>query len=57
LTSIFRFVVHDRPDYLISMLAQIGNTRSVELLRGYVGDPALGSSAIRAIKLLTGERS
>ena len=54
--SIFRFAVHDRQDYLISMLAQIGNARSGELLRAYVDDPKLGSSAIRAIKQLTGER-
>jgi hypothetical protein len=56
LTSIFRFAVHDRQDYLISMLATIGNLHSVELLRAYVDDPNLGSSAIRAIKQLTGER-
>jgi hypothetical protein len=56
LTSIFRFPVHDRPDYLISMLAQIGNARSVDLLRTYVDDPELGSSAIQAIKQLTRER-
>lgn len=36
------------------MLAAIGNAQSVELLRGYVDDPTLGSSAIRAIKQLTG---
>jgi hypothetical protein len=57
LTSIFRFAVHDRQDYLISMLAAVGNARSVELLRAYADDPTLGSSAIRAIKQLTGERS
>jgi hypothetical protein len=56
LTSIFRFAAHDRQDYLISMLAVVGNARSVELLRAYVDDPTLGSSAIRAIKQLTGER-
>jgi hypothetical protein len=56
LTSIFPFPVHDRQDYLISMLAAIGNARSVELLRAYVDDPTLGSSAIRAIKQLTGDR-
>jgi hypothetical protein len=56
LTSIFRFAVHDHQSYLISMLGAIGNARSVELLRAYVDDPALGSSAIRAIKQLTGER-
>jgi hypothetical protein len=38
------------------MLATIGNLHSVELLRAYVDDPNLGSSAIRAIKQLTGER-
>jgi hypothetical protein len=37
------------------MLAEIGNVRSVELLRPYVDHPTLGSSAIRAIKQLTGE--
>jgi hypothetical protein len=57
LTSIFRFAVHDRQDHLISMLAEIGNARSVELLRSYVHDPIPGSSAIRAIEQLTGERS
>jgi hypothetical protein len=57
LTSIFRFAVHDRQDYLISMLAEVGNVHSAELLRSYVDDPTLGRSAIRAIKQLTGERS
>ena len=56
LTSIFRFTVHDRPDYLISMLSQIGDDRSVGLLRTYVDNPTLGSPAIRAIKHLTGEK-
>lgn len=56
LTSIFRFAVHDRQDYLISMLGGIGNTHSIELLRAYVDDPKLGSSAIRAIKQLADER-
>jgi hypothetical protein len=56
LTSIFRFAVHDRQDYLISMLAEVGNARSAELLRAYVDDPGLGTSAIRAIRQLTGER-
>ena len=57
LTSIFRFAAHDRQDYLISMLAEVGNARSVDLLRSYIDDPTLGRSAIRAIKQLTGERS
>jgi hypothetical protein len=57
LTSIFRVAFHDRQDYLISMLATVGNARSVELLRAYVDDPMLGSSAIRAIKQLTAERT
>ncbi len=57
LTSIFQFAVHDRQDYLISMLGTVGNPGSVELLRAYVDDPVLGSSAIKAIKHLTGESS
>ena len=57
LTSILPFAVHDRQDYLISIFAAIGNPRSVELLRAYVDDPKLGSSAIQAIKHLTGEHS
>ncbi len=55
-TSIFRLVVHDRPDYLISTLAQIGDGDLVELLRTYVDDPTLGSSAIWTIKQLTGQK-
>jgi hypothetical protein len=43
LTSIFRFAVHDRQDYLISMLAEVGNAHSAESLRSYVDDPTLGS--------------
>lgn len=39
------------------MLAAVGNAHSVELLRAYIDDPMLGSSAIRAIKQLTGERT
>jgi hypothetical protein len=29
------------------MLAEVGNARSVDLLRSYIDDPALGRSAIR----------
>jgi hypothetical protein len=54
LTSIFQFAVHDRQDYLISMLGMVGNAGSAELLRAYVDDSVLGSSAIKAIKRLTG---
>jgi hypothetical protein len=38
-------------------LAEIGHVSSVALPRPYVDHPTPGSSAIRAIKQLTGERS
>jgi Nuclease-related domain len=58
LTSIFPpHVSPDRAKYLIGMLSTVGNTDSAELLRPYADDPLLGSSAIVAIKLLSGQRS
>jgi hypothetical protein len=44
----------DRPEYLIDILGVVGNAKTVELLRNYVDDPALGRSAIGAIRRLTG---
>jgi hypothetical protein len=58
LTSIFpRYISQDRGKYIISMLEVVGNAETAELLRPYVDDPSLGSSAIAAIKTLTGRQS
>jgi hypothetical protein len=48
-TSIFPFAVHDRQDYLVSMDGMAGNAGSAELLRAYVDDSVLGSSAIKGV--------
>ena len=47
----------DRPEYLIDILGVVGNAKTVELLRNYVDDPALGRSAIGAIRRLTGKQA
>ncbi len=54
LTSLFAATLHeDRLTHIVSMLAAIGNASTAELLRAYIDDPHLGSSAITAIKKLT----
>ncbi|WP_337824684.1 hypothetical protein [Amycolatopsis sp. A1MSW2902] len=41
--------------YVMQMLGIVGDEDTVELLRGFVDDPALGAAAIESIKRLTGE--
>lgn len=56
LTSLFRGNFHDDGlIQVIGMLAAVGNASTAELLRAYVDDPQLGSSAIAAIKSLAGK--
>jgi hypothetical protein len=57
LTSLFRGNFHDDSlSQVISMLAAVGNASTVELLRAYVDNPQLGSSAIAALKSLAGKQ-
>ena len=54
LTSLFRGNFHDDSlSQIVSMLAAVGNDSTSDLLRAYIDDPQLGTSAIAAIKSLT----
>ena len=53
LTSIFAGFHDDRLSHIVSMLAAVGNATTADLLRAYIDDLRLGSSAITAIKALT----
>jgi energy-coupling factor transporter ATP-binding protein EcfA2 len=44
-------------DRVISTLGHVGNADTVELLRPFVDDPALGPTAVKAIRKLTGDPS
>ena len=58
LTSLFRGNFDgDSLGYVISMLAVVGNAGTSDLLRAYVDDPRLGTSAIAAIKSLAAEKN
>jgi hypothetical protein len=54
LTSLFAawLVDDDRLSHIIGMAGAVGNADTAELLRTYIDDPHLGSSAITAIKWL-----
>jgi hypothetical protein len=52
MASVFPHTWEDRGRTLIGMLATVGDTGSAELLRTYVDDPALGATAITAIRSL-----
>ena len=56
LTSLFRGNFHDDSlSQIVGMLAAVGNARTSDLLRAYIDDPQLGTSAIAALKSLAGK--
>lgn len=56
LTSLFRGNFHDDSlSQIVGMLAAVGNARTSDLLRAYIDDPKLGTSAIAALKSLAGK--
>jgi len=52
LTSMFARSHDDRLSHIVSMLAAVGNATTADLLRAYIDDLHLGSSAIITIKAL-----